>query len=728
MSDVERTATTFQRRIVELAVAGTAVAVWRGANDAFAMPKLTVLAVAAVGIIAVSLWRVLERAEISLPRGWALAPLAAFLVLAGASVVQSDSTWRSLYGAYGRGTGFSLYLFGAIVLLGLVRSVTPATAVRVARTILVGAGVVSAYGLVQRVGADPWTWVETYGPNVATSTLSNTNFVSGYLGAVLPLGIWAVLATRGHVRWAAIGVTVLMAACLVAARSQSGLVAAAGGMAVLAVGLIVEHGGARKRALLGALGALTLLGGSGVLLGVTGSGPFARLNDTGFEYRRFYWSAAIEMGSDAPLTGVGFDRWGAHYREARSEEAARTSLNDISDAPHSVPLNMFASGGYPLGIAYLAFVASIGVALLVGLRRTSGDRRLLLSAVGAAWVGYQVQSAVSIDVPALPVLHFVLAGLVLVLADNVRWSSHVVAPLMRTDERRISKKNTVVTERPRLAGTPALVIAAIVGIVGAWQLSLPLRADVSIRSGRMAGDQQQAGDDFRRAFDLNGREPEYYSVVGELLARQNAAQFALAYFESALERDPRSFSYTLNAARTAAAADDLFKATEYYERALELEPNGVELKAEAGSYFARIGDQRAIELLSAAVAVRPEVVDWQFSLADAYGDAEPERRLAAYVGVLDQLRSAEPPDAVLLFELVDRLRESGEFDLAHEVLEPMLAGTEDPHTLYVLARIYEDEGRTADAIELYDRVVIIGPVAPAYADAAERAATLRAGT
>ena len=48
----------------------------------------------------------------------------------------------------------------------------------------------------------------------------------------------------------------------------------------------------------------------------------------------------------------------------------------------------------------------------MGLRRTRGEQSLLLAALGGAWIAYHVQSGVSINVPPLLVLHWVVAGMV----------------------------------------------------------------------------------------------------------------------------------------------------------------------------------------------------------------------------------------------------------------------------------------------------------------------------
>jgi O-antigen ligase len=117
------------------------------------------------------------------------------------------------------------------------------------------------------------------------------------------------------------------------------------------------------------------------------------------------------MLGDRPLFGFGlasFEGWFYAYRPVAV--AVADGFRRSTDAPHSVPLEMLASGGLLLGLAYLALVGVTGWALIRGLRHRAGVERVLLAGLGGAWLAYQVQSLVSIDVPPIAVLHYALAG------------------------------------------------------------------------------------------------------------------------------------------------------------------------------------------------------------------------------------------------------------------------------------------------------------------------------
>ena len=82
--------------------------------------------------------------------------------------------------------------------------------------------------------------------------------------------------------------------------------------------------------------------------------------------RGYYWNAAIEMFKSNPLTGVGFDSYGYYFKEFRSiEYPLRYGFELTSSNAHNTFLQLFATGGFFLGISYLTLVIST---LLVGLK------------------------------------------------------------------------------------------------------------------------------------------------------------------------------------------------------------------------------------------------------------------------------------------------------------------------------------------------------------------------
>ncbi len=57
------------------------------------------------------------------------------------------------------------------------------------------------------------------------------------------------------------------------------------------------------------------------------------------------------------MTGVGLDRYGAYYRSVRPAAAAEAA--NFTDAAHSVPLHLLATGGLLVALPYVALVLTV---------------------------------------------------------------------------------------------------------------------------------------------------------------------------------------------------------------------------------------------------------------------------------------------------------------------------------------------------------------------------------
>lgn len=98
-----------------------------------------------------------------------------------------------------------------------------------------------------------------------------------------------------------------------------------------------------------------------------------------------------------PIFGVGLDSYGDWYREVRGEIATlRTNPDRITNTAHNIYLDISASGGLPLIVAYLVL---LGYALRAAwhlMRRNQGFNPYFV-ALFSAWVAYLIQAAISIN-------------------------------------------------------------------------------------------------------------------------------------------------------------------------------------------------------------------------------------------------------------------------------------------------------------------------------------------
>lgn len=624
MPFVERTLAV-QRGAVAAVLASSALVFWRGSYDVFNTPKATLVALLVLTVMAVGAVRVSRTRRLLLPDTPLWAAVGVFAVGLVVATVVSDSPLQAVVGDPGRHTGLAMYLIYAVLLLSTVRLFRDRPGTVVVRTLLVTAVPVAGYGLLQAVGVEPFDWrVFEAGPQVV-STFGNANFLAAWLGVVVPLAAGAAALPTWPAAWRAAAAAVALLAFAVAAASGSlqGVTIAAVGSAFVAGVAGWSRGGRARRLLLPAAVAVTLVAAGVVALMVAGAGPLEGVRQSAalsVSTRVDKWVTAWRMLADHPLTGVGLAGFGDRFNLYRPVDvAAESGLLRSVDDPHDVPLAMFVSGGPLLGTAYLAIVWLTGRALVRGLRARRGPDLLELGALGGGWLAYQVQSLVSIDVPPLATLHWVLAGLVVARAAR---------PPLR--EVALPGAPTATPARQR-RGTPAvrlapwspgqLAVIALVTLAAAAVVVTPLRADLAAgraESAAAAGQAQSAVDAYEQASAVASWEGLYPALQAGYLTELRRYGLARERHREAAAREPHALVHRINVGRLSVALGEIDAAAAAYGRALELDPKTPEVLAEVGEFELEHGDrERAVRLLQRAVQLRPANATWEQLLARA---------------------------------------------------------------------------------------------------------------
>ena len=571
--DVVSRTLSWQRGTLLAVLVLSAVVFWRGTFDVFNTVKATVIAIGAIAIVLWSVQRACHLRRVAIPCGAAVTPLwwAAGLFASGLVVATwaSDTPWRSVVGLPGRHTGLAMYLVYLMLFAATVRLYTQVSPAPIATAVLAASVPVAGYGLFQAAGIDPFGWKTVEGGPPVFSTFGNANFFSAYLGVVVPLGVWGAVNRAWSWGWRAASVVIGLAAftgAVVSTSTQGPVVAVLGTLVVVAVALPP-----RGRAALAAAGT-----GAAVAL-AAGAGPIASLRDaiTGSLATRLpKWEIALAMARDRPLLGFGLDTYGDWFFAYRAPAlAAASGLERSVDNPHNVLLHMLTGGGVVLAAGWLAFVGATAYALVHGLRRLQGEERLLLGGLGGAWVAYQAQALVSIDVPPLAVLHTVLAGAIVALGA-VPTLREWALPGVATPE------PSPVTA---LVGTGL----ALAGVGPVWAGRVPLRADRVAQEALFAaarGQAQQATTWFEQASALAFWESRYAALEGTWLARADRPDQALEAQLVAARRDPRGLAHALNVARLYARTRDGQKAAEWYDRVLAIDPHTPDVLAEVDRF------------------------------------------------------------------------------------------------------------------------------------------------
>jgi O-antigen ligase len=324
--------------------------------------------------------------------------LAIFLVALLSSVLFSDAPLtQCIYGVYGRNTGLITYIF----LLFIAVSPTLLKSKAGFRKLLYGfqwAGIANIlYAAWVLALGDPIPWDNQFG--VIIGFFGNPDFISAFLG-MFSISALSLIAARNvalRIRLMGAGTVVLALYEIYRSGAQQGFVVCVIGIAFILLNLIRGHEKLRRFTPL-YLVVVLVVGFAGIA-GSLNHGPLSVLHKQSVIFRGWYWHAALKTGIQNPLTGVGPDGFGDWFFRNRSVDAALPSLGESkkpADAAHNIPLDMFASGGFPLLIAYL-FIIGIAIRAMVLVMRRSKSYDPLFVAIAGVWIGYQAQSLISLN-------------------------------------------------------------------------------------------------------------------------------------------------------------------------------------------------------------------------------------------------------------------------------------------------------------------------------------------
>lgn len=222
-----------------------------------------------------------------------------------------------------------------------------------------------------------------------------------------------------------------------------------------------------------------------------------------------------------------------------------------------------------------------------------------------------------------------------------------------------------------------------------------------------AGQSAEAIQSYLSVLKSNPKLWEAEVNAGILLLNQQNASEALTHFQNAQSLNPKNFRIHYYTAKTQELLGDLAQTESNYLRALELaqaDSNKFDIHASLGSlYLKKKSWSEAEKHLLAAREYKHEAVAVDLDLAQLYHETEqPEK-------ALELLKSANKSGDPEIHELMGRiLLAKKDNEAAMESFELALKNQTDParrQSLCLdLAQLYQQQGRTQDAISLLDAI------------------------
>jgi O-antigen ligase len=384
---------------------------------------------------------------------------------------------QNLYGVFGRQTGFIAYAVLIMSALGAALLRQKKSFDLLVWALLISGAVNIIYCAWAIVFGDFIGWNNPYG-NIL-GFFGNPNFIGAFLGMFITGSV--AFAFSSHFSWKyrvgffALGLIALYE--IKNSHAVQGLVVTGAGLAMIGFYLVRAK---TKGWLLTSIyfAAVSVVGGF-ALGGALQKGPLTSLiYKTSVSLRGTYWETGVRIGLDSPWTGAGMDSYGLWYRAFRPDRAlaGMPGVRTVTNAAHNVVIDIFAYGGFPLLISYLAIlIIGIWAILRVTFRTRTYDGTFV--ALATTWLAYQLQSIISINQIGLAIWGWVLVGALVAYEYSSR-------PKIESTEKAKQVKQKEMIFSPQLVGGIGVVIGALIAVP-------PMSADMKWRSALKAQNVQQ---------------------------------------------------------------------------------------------------------------------------------------------------------------------------------------------------------------------------------------------
>jgi O-antigen ligase len=545
--------------------------------DPASFPKLLVLVAGAGAVMPFVLIRWVGPDR---PQGWRLLPCgaaAALVLWVGLATLASDAPMATrLFGWFLRADG----LLGSIAALVLLLGAATLRGEEVRRAlgwIVAGAGVAAVFAIPQIAGV-PFMVGDD---GSVSATFGQTNFSGAYFAMCAVLALGLALSVTGRA-WRIANLVGALAFTALAFLSDAlqGPMALGAGLVMVGLAWVLGHRGRHRTVAVAGSVIVLAVGLTVALLGMLSIGPLGFVGREGnTQWRYNIWSQGWDLLAAHPFLGVGtgsFARYLSEYRSLESTLFVGESMRP--SAVHSIPLQFGIIGGWPALVLWCVLFGSALALLLIRIVRAPMPQRLLAAGVVGALSAYLAQAVVSIDVPSILAIGWLLAGLAVALAaDPVPGPKNVPTP-------RKSKARTA-DPPPTPARTliRAFVASAVLVLVGGWAVLSQVQAVERAR------DLTTAESVAAVATDPMVPCPVRLQVARDSLVGQPFT-FVIPTLTQALAVDPRCppMVNLLSVAALESGALDL--ASTATQSGVELDPQSVTAWELRQQYFERMND------------------------------------------------------------------------------------------------------------------------------------------
>ena len=383
------------------------------------------------------------------------------------SLLSSTTSEEAFYGVTGRQTGALAYFSFATLMLVNVISSRYKFNYSWLVTLIVAGYINGIYGVFQSISADPFDWINPYGP--VFGLFGNPNFHASFMGITATAAFSLLLRQQNKIKYRLIygGFIPLALLNINQSKSQQGFLVLLVGVSVV---LYLWLRSSSYKRLTFIYIAAWLIGAVLVILDILQKTPWKSiLYKESVSYRGDFWRAGWQMTLDNPIFGVGLDGYRDNFRFYRDQVATDRNPNAMVDSAHNVFIDISSGGGFPLLIAYIAILLLALISAVKVIKRSNTFDPIFAGIFGS-WIAYLSQSLISINQIALAVWGWAFTGAI------------IGYEIITRDEKQESAL------KGKSIGWLAVSSGIVIGIVIALPLFL---SDLQFRSTVKSGDVNQ---------------------------------------------------------------------------------------------------------------------------------------------------------------------------------------------------------------------------------------------
>ena len=517
--------------------------------------------------------------------------LCSFIISLLVSTLATDMKFTAIFGETGRRIGFTTYLFFAVYLYASYRFISFKYFQLIFKTVMAIAVINIAYGFMQYSGNDFTQWNNPY--NSIFTTFGNPNYASAAMAmfSVVCFSALFVAQLNWFFKVSCLAINIALLFLIYLSDSRQGLVSYGLGISVVIVVVAFSRNknlGVLSLAIFSALAGFTILG-------MLQSGPLEKyLYKPSVSVRGYYWRAGLEMFKDNPITGVGIDRFGVYFKDFREVGYPLNYGFEITSTnAHSIPIQLFATGGLFVGLFHLLLTLYIFYCGIYSIKNNIGINRFFITGIFSAWISYQAQALISIENIGLGIWGWVFGG---VLAGVARLTKDKVSNVNNNleDPKTINARSyNFKISQPLISGSFSLFAIVLVSLLYSGD-----RVIIESRqyfNGTSASQSELFYSKIDTAYKNSFADPYNKFLVSDMLAQSGDKNRALKEIIKLHDYDPKNLDYIRPLAILFEKSNDVVNAVKFRNLIAKYDPWNAENYLFLGLNYKSVGDFESMD-------------------------------------------------------------------------------------------------------------------------------------